>query len=99
MCVNTTARAFSVVASSLGIPSLLPLLKAVCRSKKLWQARLNGIHIVQQITIMTGCAVLQHPRNLVDCIAHGVSDDQRKVRTMIALGPTALADAAAPCSG
>ena len=31
---NTTARAFSVVASALGIPSLLPFLKAVCRSKK-----------------------------------------------------------------
>lgn len=27
---NTTARAFAVVASSLGIPSLLPFLKAVC---------------------------------------------------------------------
>ena len=31
---NTTARAFAVVASSLGIPSLLPFLKAVCKSKK-----------------------------------------------------------------
>jgi splicing factor 3B subunit 1 len=32
---NTTARAFSIVASdALGIPSLLPFLKAVCRSKK-----------------------------------------------------------------
>ena len=27
---NTTARAFAVVASSLGIPALLPFLKAVC---------------------------------------------------------------------
>jgi splicing factor 3B subunit 1 len=34
---NTTACAFSVVA--LGTPSLLPFLKAVCRSKKSWQAR------------------------------------------------------------
>lgn len=32
---NTTARAFSVVASALGIPSLLPILKAVCRSQKI----------------------------------------------------------------
>jgi splicing factor 3B subunit 1 len=30
---NTTARAFSVVASALGIPSILPFIKAVCRSK------------------------------------------------------------------
>ena len=34
---NTTARAFSVVASALGIPALLPFLKAVCQSKKSWQ--------------------------------------------------------------
>lgn len=40
---NTTARAFAVVASSLGIPSLLPFLKAVCKSKKSWQARHTGI--------------------------------------------------------
>ena len=40
---NTTARAFAVVATALGIPSLLPFLKAVCRSKKSWQARHTGI--------------------------------------------------------
>lgn len=39
---NTTARAFAVVASALGIPSLLPFLKAVCHSKKSWQARHTG---------------------------------------------------------
>jgi splicing factor 3B subunit 1 len=27
---NTTARAFAIVASALGIPALLPFLKAVC---------------------------------------------------------------------
>lgn len=93
---NTTARAFSVVASALGIPSLLPFLKAVCRSKKSWQARHTGIRIVQQIAIMMGCAVLPHLRNLVECIAHGLQDEQQKVRTMTALGLAALAEAAAP---
>jgi len=34
-----TARAFAVVAQALGIPALLPFLKAVCQSKKSWQAR------------------------------------------------------------
>ncbi len=57
---NTTARAFSVVASALGIPALLPFLKAVCLSKKSWQARHTGIKIVQQIAILMGCAVLPH---------------------------------------
>jgi splicing factor 3B subunit 1 len=93
---NTTARAFSVVASALGIPSLLPFLKAVCRSKKSWQARHTGIRIVQQIAIMMGCAVLPHLRNLVEAIAHGLADEQQKVRTMTALGLAALAEAAAP---
>ena len=51
---NTTARAFSVVASALGIPSLLRFLKAVYRSKKSWQACHTGIRIVQQIAIMMG---------------------------------------------
>ena len=52
---NTTACAFSIVASTLGIPSLLHFLKAVCRSKKAWH---TGIRIIQQIAIMMGCAVL-----------------------------------------
>ncbi|KAF8892074.1 armadillo-type protein [Infundibulicybe gibba] len=69
---NTTARAFSVVASALGIPSLLPFLKAVCRSKKSWQARHTGIRIVQQIAIMMGCAVLPHLRNLVESLWLGI---------------------------
>ena len=64
-------RAFAVVASALGIPSLLPFLKAVCRSKKSWQARHTGIKIVQQIAILMGCAILPHLRNLVEIIEHG----------------------------
>lgn len=70
---NTTARAFAVVASALGIPSLLPFLKAVCKSKKSWQARHTGIKIVQQIAILMGCAILPHLRSLVEIIEHGES--------------------------
>ena len=93
---NTTARAFAVVASSLGIPSLLPFLKAVCKSKKSWQARHTGIKIVQQIAILMGCAILPHLRSLVEIIEHGLVDDQQKVRTITALGLAALAEAATP---
>ncbi|KAH8832631.1 armadillo-type protein [Flagelloscypha sp. PMI_526] len=93
---NTTARAFSVVASALGIPSLLPFLKAVCRSKKSWQARHTGIRIIQQIAITMGCSVLPHLHNLVECVASGLSDDQQKVRTMTALSLAALAAASTP---
>ncbi|KXN74492.1 ARM repeat-containing protein [Conidiobolus coronatus NRRL 28638] len=93
---NTTARAFSVVASALGIPALMPFLKAVCRSKKSWQARHTGIKIVQQIAILMGCAVLPHLRNLVDIIHLGLEDEQQKVRTITALCLAALAEASAP---
>ena len=93
---NTTARAFAVVASALGIPSLLPFLKAVCKSKKSWQARHTGIKIVQQIAILMGCAILPHLRNLVEIIEHGLVDEQQKVRTITALSIAALAEAATP---
>lgn len=93
---NTTARAFSVVASALGIPALLPFLKAVCQSKKSWQARHTGIKIVQQIAILIGCAVLPHLRSLVEIIEHGLNDENQKVRTITAVSLAALADAAAP---
>ena len=93
---NTTARAFSVVASALGIPTLLPFLKAVCQSKKSWQARHTGIKIVQQIAILMGCAVLPHLKSLVEIIEHGLNDENQKVRTITALSLAALAEAAAP---
>ncbi|KAI8897767.1 splicing factor 3B subunit 1 [Globomyces pollinis-pini] len=93
---NTTARAFAVVASALGIPALLPFLKAVCRSRKSWQARHTGIKIVQQIAILLGCAVLPHLRSLVEAIGHGLEDEQQKVRTVTALALAALAEAASP---
>ncbi|KAF8818747.1 putative U2 small nuclear ribonucleoprotein family protein [Cardiosporidium cionae] len=93
---NTTARAFAVVASALGIPSLILFLKAVCQSKKSWRARHTGIKIIQQISILMGCAVLPHLKQLVDIIAHGLQDDQQKVRTITALALAALAEASAP---
>ncbi|KAG5803475.1 hypothetical protein H9Q74_012104 [Fusarium xylarioides] len=93
---NTTARAFAVVASALGIPALLPFLRAVCRSKKSWQARHTGVKIVQQIPILMGCAVLPHLKGLVECIGHNLNDEQTKVRTVTSLAIAALAEASNP---
>lgn len=93
---NTTARAFAVVASALGIPALLPFLKAVCKSKKSWQARHTGIKIVQQMAILMGCAVLPHLKALVEIVEGGLDDEQQKVRTITALCLAALAEASAP---
>ncbi|KAM5585277.1 hypothetical protein ABKV19_004591 [Rosa sericea] len=93
---NTTARAFSVVAYAVGIPALLPFVKAVCQSKKSWMARHTGIKIVQQIGILIGPAVLPHLKSLVETIEHGLSDENQRVRTITALSLAALAEAAAP---
>ncbi|KAI6783761.1 U2 snRNP component-like protein [Emericellopsis cladophorae] len=93
---NTTARAFAVVASALGIPALLPFLRAVCRSKKSWQARHTGVKIVQQIPILMGCAVLPHLKGLVECIGPNLNDEQTKVRTVTSLSIAALAEASNP---
>ena len=75
---NTTARAFAVVASALGIPALLPFLKAVCQSKKSWQARHTGIKIIQQIAILMGCAVLPHLKQMVEIMEAGLTDEQQR---------------------
>jgi|TARA_B110000114_G_scaffold138897_1_gene146300 splicing factor 3B subunit 1 len=93
---NTTARAFAVCAQALGVPALLPFLKAVCGSKKSWQARHTGVKIVQQIAILLGSGSLPHLRSLVEAIEHGLSDENQKVRTVTALSIAALAEAAAP---
>jgi len=93
---NTTARAFAVIAQALGIPALLPFLKAVCHIKKSWRARHTGIKIVQQMGILMGCAVLPHLKNLVDITEHGLKDEEQKVRTITALALSALAEASNP---
>ncbi|CDR97630.1 splicing factor, putative [Babesia bigemina] len=93
---NTTARAFAVVAHATGIQSLILFLKAVCQSKKSWQARHTGIKIVQQIAILVGCGVLPHLKQLVSIIALGLEDEVLKVRTMTALALASLAEASAP---
>ena len=93
---NTTARAFAVVTSALGIPSMLPFLKAVCGSKKSWQARHTGAKIVQQVAILMGVAVLPHLKEFVDIVHRGLEDEQGKVRLITAHALASLAEASAP---
>ncbi|GKY95396.1 splicing factor 3B subunit 1, variant 2 [Mayamaea pseudoterrestris] len=93
---NVTSRAFAVVASALGVPALLPFLKAVCQSRKSWQARHTGIKVVQQIALLMGVAVLPYLRELVEIVSHGLTDDIQKVKIMTALTCAALAEAAYP---
>ena len=93
---NTTARAFAVVASSLSVPSVLPFLRAVCGSRKSWQARHTGAKIVQQIALLMGCGVLPHLRSLVRCVKNGLKDEQPRVRVISALAIASLSEASAP---
>jgi len=93
---NTTSRAFAVVASALGVPALLPFLKAVCQSRKSWQARHTGIKIVQQIALLMGVAVLPYLRELVEIVSHGLTDDRQEVKIVTALTCSSLAEASHP---
>lgn len=93
---NITSRALAVTASSLGIPSMLPFLNAVCHSKKSWQARHTGTKVIQQIALLVGCGVLPHLYGLIDCISNGLNDEQLTVRTMTANALAALAEVSCP---
>lgn len=93
---NATARAFAVVASTLGIASTVPFLKAVTKYTKSWEARHTGIKIVQQIAVLIGCSVLPHLPSLIDTIKHGLTDESTKVRCITALALASLAEGAYP---
>ena len=45
--------------------------RAVCHSKKSWQARHTDIKILQRISVLMGCAILPHLKSLVEIIEHG----------------------------
>lgn len=93
---NITSRVFAVMAGTLGIPAVLPFLKAVCRSNKSWRAKHTGIKTVQQIAVLVGSSVLPQLNGLVDCVAFGLDDEQSSVRTISAMAISALAEASAP---
>ncbi|KAL8121125.1 hypothetical protein AgCh_018043 [Apium graveolens] len=83
---NTTARAFSVVATALGAPALLPFLIAVRQSKKSWQARHTGVRLCSS----------PYLRSLVEIIIYGLNDEKSKGTTITALSLAVLAEASAP---
>lgn len=92
----TTAKSLSVVGAALGTQLIIPFLKAVCQSKKSWQARHTGLRTIQQLALILGCSVLPHLNSFMDCILDGLTDEQIKVRTMAGLAIAALAESSAP---
>lgn len=86
---DMTARCFAVVAQSLGIPSVLPFLKAVCKSTSL-EARLTGAKIIQHIAILMRIGVLPYLNDLVSIIEQnlknqiltGKEDESKKLKNI-----------------
>ncbi|AEY96553.1 FADR334Wp [Eremothecium gossypii FDAG1] len=93
---NITARAVAVVAKSLGIPQLVPFIRAVCYSKKSWRARHTGMKIVQQTSILVGIGILPYLNDLVRCVYMGLTDQHPMVRIMAAQSVASLAQSSHP---
>lgn len=81
---NLAARTMAIVGKALGVPSLLPFIKAVCHSTKSWRARHTGVKIIQQLAILLGIGILPHLTGMVECIRDGLTDEHIPVRIMTA---------------
>ncbi|KAK4725214.1 hypothetical protein R3W88_027993 [Solanum pinnatisectum] len=100
---NGAAICFSIVASTLGIPAILPLLREICGNMKSWQARHTGIMIVHQIAILmrstallVGSGAIQpHLVSLMEIIEPRLNDETKKVRTITTLAMDLLTEVAA----
>ncbi|KAG0687259.1 hypothetical protein C6P40_002586 [Pichia californica] len=90
------SRTFAVVANSLGINSIIPFLKAICKSKKEWLIRHTGVKIIQQIAILSGSGILPYLNQLVNCIYKNLNDPILNVRTITASTISSLAEASSP---
>ncbi|KAG5583277.1 hypothetical protein H5410_053904 [Solanum commersonii] len=88
---NMTARIFSIVASTLGIPAMLPFLEEICYMKS-WESRHNGVLIVNHITLLISSAsLLPYVNSLMEIIEPRLKDDNLELRyltgfTMYGLG-------------
>ncbi|KAJ2779595.1 hypothetical protein GGI15_003822 [Coemansia interrupta] len=93
---RTTAHALAVVGAALGVPQLLPFVRALCASRKAALARQTGALVVQQTAVLLRSGVLPHLSSLVGCVAGALQDATPAVRTAAALALSSLAQSAAP---
>ncbi|KAI9574366.1 hypothetical protein HD554DRAFT_25735 [Boletus coccyginus] len=89
---NTTARAFSVVALRSS-----PSLRPSAAEKKSCRRVTPVFGLFNTLPLWWLCRASSFMK-LRACIAHGLTDEERKVRTMAALGLAALAEVSAPYS-
>jgi splicing factor 3B subunit 1 len=90
------ARTFAVVASSLGIQVLIPLIRSLCHSKNDTMLQVTGSKVIQQIAIMLGSSILPFLTQLVHCLSKNLESDSVTVRITTAAAVSALAEASAP---
>lgn len=93
---NITAKAMAVCAKALGVPQLIPFIKAVCRSKQSWRIRYTGIKLVHHLSILLGIGVLPHITGLIDCISFGLWDEQPSIKIITAHAIASLAKSCNP---
>ncbi|KAJ1722688.1 hypothetical protein LPJ53_002901 [Coemansia erecta] len=93
---RTTAHALAVVGAALGVPQLLPFVRALCGSRKAAMARQTGALVVQQTAVLLRSGVLPHLAGLAGGVAPLLEDAAPAVRTAAALALAALAQSAAP---
>ncbi|EDO16036.1 hypothetical protein Kpol_1067p8 [Vanderwaltozyma polyspora DSM 70294] len=93
---NLASRSLAVVAKTVGIPLMIPFIKAVCHSKKSWKARHTASKIILQIANLAGIGILPHLDGLVNCISDGLNDEHIQIRTSTANALSSLAQNSYP---
>ncbi|KAH0721177.1 hypothetical protein KY290_006094 [Solanum tuberosum] len=92
---NATARSFSIIASALGIPAMLPFLEKVCFNMESWEARHTGVMIVYHIIVLIGStSLLPYLSYLLEIIEPRLKDNNQKVRDITTVTMDGLAKAA-----
>jgi splicing factor 3B subunit 1 len=96
---EVTARTLATAAISLGIPTILPFLRAAINSRKSPRIRQTGLRVVNAIAFQSGNGVLPFLREMLSLLALAMSDDSEDVVASAIRCVATLADAAAPFGG
>lgn len=93
---NLSATALTVASKPLGLIHFIPLINALCHSKKSWKVRHTGTKIVQQVVLLYGAGVLPFLKGLVVAISPTLQDEHFSTRILSANTLASLAQAAYP---
>ncbi|KAH0792256.1 splicing factor 3B subunit 1 [Histomonas meleagridis] len=94
-----TAQTITTAATSLGIPSIIPFLRAAIHTKKSWRIRHTGVRIIESICYQIGGGILPFLNDLVEIILTALSDDNPSVVSAAIRCVTTMAESSAPYGG